>query len=312
MKPKRQFSCKKNFHIKTNDVFNVEAIPQKSLNEIKRGKKLVENIKGSNFNGISLNFDYNKMGNDPHKEPPSDGRLRRFSNLRNKENHLTNIYSPVSINQYTRPVPQAILSKPLENSGKVWSNQPMRSDTIQYIKDNQIVKLNSINDNSEQQVQKLVVNKICPENQISFGIKNDSINYHSHQHDSPNNYWEKENHSTLSQKDRMDHILKTENQALNRDKQIQYDSISNSEANIPMNLPIQKSSRNFIASSMRKDFNNLAQAYNLDVSNLCDNEILQPQLNHINFKTQMPPIQPRPRIYSAEPFSSINTNVSEI
>lgn len=60
MKSIRQFSHKKNFEVKNNDVFNLDRVPLLTLNEVRRGKKHVDNVRLSNFNGISLNFDYNK------------------------------------------------------------------------------------------------------------------------------------------------------------------------------------------------------------------------------------------------------------
>lgn len=303
MKPKRQFSCKKNFHIKTNDVFNVDSIPQKTLNQIKRGKKQVDNVRSSNFNGISLNFDYNKYGNEVHLgELPSDGHLRRFSNLRNKENHLTNIYSPVSINQLTRPIPpQEYLKKPVEVSGKrSWEAKPIRNDTIQFIRDNQIVKLNSIDTHVLENKIKNRTYNICPAERISYATKNNEKGV---------NYSKKESHSPSNQKERIDQILKTENQALNQSKQQQYDYHSQFEAQVQSNLPIEKSSRNFIATSMRKDYNNLTLAYNQDLNNQVNNITNQPKNDYMNFRTQISPSQSKPRLYSADPSSETNVSI---
>lgn len=117
MKSKRQVTLKRNYHISNNDIFNVNLTQDNtSKSELRRGKKIVENVLISNFNGTSLNFD-----NVPQvinsKEGDNDiSKYRKYCNVKNIENHLKDFHSPITFVDFKKRMK---VLKTLEENQKI-------------------------------------------------------------------------------------------------------------------------------------------------------------------------------------------------
>lgn len=167
MKSKRQYSYKKNFLIKNNDIFNVEEIPFVNIATLTRGKKKVDNIKKSNFNGTSLNIEYNiglqKLKSNEKElftneeiipDNITDSELRekyrRFSNLRNRENHLKNLASPETF-KIKLKIPSNIKKETLNEKVKFTEKE---EENFSNQKENPIVLEDRISNNTEDILKK--------------------------------------------------------------------------------------------------------------------------------------------------------------
>ena len=117
MKSKRQVTLKRNYHISNNDIFNVNITEDNtSKTELRRGKKIVENVLISNFNGTSLNFD-----NIPQVLNRTEGdndinKYRKYCNVKNIENHLKDFHSPITFVDFKKRMK---VLKTLEENQKI-------------------------------------------------------------------------------------------------------------------------------------------------------------------------------------------------
>ncbi len=98
---KRKFSIRRNYHIKNNDIFNIQLEYNTFNNDIKRSKKSVENVKRSSFIGTSLNIENSNVPSHINSNN-NDGKQRKYCELKNKENHLKVLNSPVSFNDFKK------------------------------------------------------------------------------------------------------------------------------------------------------------------------------------------------------------------
>lgn len=307
MKSKRKFSHKKNFHIKTNDVFNTESVPLLTLKDMKRGKKHVENARLSNFNGISLNFDLNRQSKEHVlTQPLSDEKYRRFSNLRNKENHLTTFYSPVSISNNNHPIPNEHSSKTESNDIIINNVQTIKNKAIQYLEENK----NSLQPSIYQGQQNNSESKLIFEKPISFGIKKRSIDFANKININMN--FNNEAISPASNKEKIDQIMKNANEVLSQDRQSQSE-VHSDHPNLEMhsqpklsNIKVNMGSRNIINTSMQKDYNNLSY-----FTGNQQNKINEQQNVYYN-QAKIISIQAKPRLSSAGPLASGLTVRSKI
>lgn len=267
MRSIRQFSHKKNFEVKTNDVFNLDQVPLLTLNEVRRGKKHVDNVRLSNFNGISLNFEYNKQA--------ENGTLNELTelNARHNKQHIIGkrvISVPVQTheneaNKYAKTLNDINVAKSISFHRPNFANiQLTKCDDILISNEapksyNQTQK-DTINYSQEQPlIKKNIKNEFSLENPIMFAISRKSGEI-------------KQDENNLMRQTSIKNI--SNNETIIQDKpQIKLDqnfyesSYQNpSQLNrpdlpplkIPNFTPLTKNSRNIINNSMIKDYMNLA------------------------------------------------------
>lgn len=288
MKSIHQLSHKKNFEVKYNDVFNLDRVPFLTLNEVRRGKKHVQNVRLSNFNGISLNLEYNKravegtlnymadIGEKASQSPPhnyisTDGNsilVSKSSNINRKDLHLAKCDEIQIIN--------------------------VNNNTNKLLRQSQLIRSNPISDDHNN--INTAINELSMENPILLRI--DGIEKDHKPAD------EEKSHVVFNQNDR----YATLDQQENRFGRLVLPPLQIAST------PKVKNSRNIINNSMIKDYKNL--------TSLTSKAASGPNL--INFENSIPAVafaqsilsnqENKLRLNSAQfPYSTKNEcNVSKI
>ena len=170
---KRKFSMRRNYHIKNNDIFNIQLEYNTINNDIKRSKKSVENVKRSSFIGTSLNIEKSNIPSHINSNN-NDGKQRKYCELKNKENHLKVLNSPVSFNDFKKKM------KELKNSVMINKDKIKVIEVKRLINNDQNVNLdqeensNRTANNYHNEYEGLIHNKSA-----LVEIKADSFLYNS-------------------------------------------------------------------------------------------------------------------------------------